>query len=59
VGDAEEESANRFAASLGADVTIVPRLGATVGYQFGFGGSNDDDSSSKGAFGLGISWAFR
>lgn len=60
LGDADEVSESRFAASLGADVTVMPRLGATIGYQFGLGGGGSgEDGRSKSAFGLGVSWAFR
>lgn len=57
VGEGAEVSASRFRGSVGGDVTILPRLGATVGYQLG--GSSADDGSSGGVFGLGVSWAFR
>lgn len=57
VGD--EDSRGQFRGSIGGDITIIPRLGATVGYEFGGTTAAGEAGTSGGVFGAGVSWAFR
>lgn len=59
VGEGAEVSDSGFRASLGVDVTVVPRLGATAGYDFGGSASDDGTGVGSNVFGFGVSWAFR
>lgn len=57
--EGEEDSRGQFRGSVGADVTIIPRLGATVGYEFGGKTAAGEAGTSGGVFGAGVSWSFR
>ena len=45
--------------ALGLDVTIVSRLGATLGYEFGQRAEDDAPGPAGRVWGIGISYAFR
>lgn len=48
-----------FRASAGIDVTILPQLGLTIGYEGGAKAAADEPGSRTGAFGVAISYALR
>jgi hypothetical protein len=57
--DEESESAGLVRASLGVDVTIVPSLGITVGYEFGQTADDVEPGATSGVFGVGVTYALR
>jgi len=58
-GDGESVSKGLVRASFGADVTIMPRLGATIGVETGQNAGDGDPGPDGTVFGAGISFAFR
>lgn len=52
-------SASAFRASVGADVALLPWLGATVGYEFGANAKDTEPGPRSEVFGIGLSVALR
>jgi hypothetical protein len=52
-------SASAFRASVGADVALLPWLGATVGYEFGANAKDTEPGPRSEVFGVGLSVALR
>ena len=44
--------------SVGLDVTVIPSLGLTLGYEFGAKADEDEPGPRSPAFGIGLSYAF-
>jgi hypothetical protein len=55
--DSEQKGLIRF--SVGLDVTVIPSLGLTVGYEFGAKAGDDEPGPASAVFGIGLSYAFR
>jgi hypothetical protein len=45
--------------SVGLDVTVIPSLGLTLGYELGAKADDDEPGPSSPIFGIGLSYAFR
>jgi hypothetical protein len=58
-GEGESDSAGLVRASFGLDVTIMPRLGATLGVETGATADDDDPGPTGTVIGAGVSYAFR
>lgn len=48
-----------FRASAGIDITILPQLGLTIGYEGGANAKENEPGSRTGAFGVAVSYALR
>jgi hypothetical protein len=55
----ESESKGLVRASFGVDVSVVPSLGITVGYELGQEAGLDEPGATGGTLGVGISYALR
>ena len=52
----EQKGLIRF--SVGLDVTVIPSLGLTLGYEFGATADEDEPGPGSAIFGIGLSYAF-
>lgn len=52
-------SSTLFRASAGIDITILPQLGLTIGYEGGANAKENEPGSRTGAFGVAVSYALR
>ena len=59
LGGGEGTTKGHFRASLGVDAAVLPRLGVTIGYEFGATADAGDPGPTGGTFGLGISYVLR
>ena len=53
----EQKGLIRF--SIGVDVTVIPSLGLTLGYEFGAKAGDEEPGPASSMFGIGLSYAFR
>ena len=53
----EQKGLIRF--SIGLDVTVIPSLGLTLGYELGAKAAGDEPGPGSSIFGIGLSYAFR
>lgn len=59
LGGGEGETNALFRASLGLDAALLPRVGVTLGYEFGATADAGEPGPGGGIFGLGISYVLR
>ena len=59
LGGGEGETSLLFRGSVGVDVALMERLGATLGYEFGATRKEGEPGPAGGIFGLGISYVLR
>ena len=56
---AEKQSNGRVRFAVAGDVTLIRKLGLTVGYEAGSNAAAGEAGPTGGIFGAGLSWAFR
>jgi hypothetical protein len=59
LGGGEGETNTLFRASVGLDAALLPRLGVTLGYEFGATADAGEPGPAGGIFGLGFSYVLR
>jgi hypothetical protein len=59
VSDGGSASAGLFRVSAGVDVTVMPKLGVTLGVESGATAKDGDPGPTGTVFGAGVSYAFR
>lgn len=58
-GGGNAETTTLFRASIGVDAAVLPRVGVTVGYEFGDTAELGEPGPSGGIFGIGVSYVLR
>ena len=59
LGGGAGETNALFRASVGVDVAVLPRVGVTLGYEFGATADAGEPGPNGGIFGLGVSYVMR
>lgn len=59
LGGGDAETSSLFRASIGVDAAVLPKVGVTVGYEFGSTADAGKPGPSGGIFGIGVSYVLR